>query len=267
MSIHATAVIETGAEIGLNVSIGPYSVIESHVRLGDGCTVGPHVHLSGHTTLGAGTRVHAGAVIGDVPQDAHYDGSVTYTDIGEGCVVREYVTIHRGTTEGSRTSVGDHSMLMGFVHLGHNCQIGDHVVVANGTILAGHVEIGSRAFISASVLVHQFVRIGRMAMIGGGNGIGQDIPPFCMLQYDQIQGPNAVGLRRGGFDEKARLAIRGAIKTYFFSGLNRLNAIEEIRASVSACPEVDEFITFIENTKRGISPGRKTKPRKTTLAE
>lgn len=263
MSIHPTAVIEPGAELGVDVTVGPYSVVEGDVRIGDGCVIGPHVHLAGHTTLGAGTRVHAGAVVGDIPQDAHYDGSVTYTDIGSSCVIREYVTIHRGSVEGTRTVVGDHSMLMGFVHLGHNCRIADQVVIANGTILAGHVDVGSRAFISASVLIHQFVRVGRLAMIGGGNGIGQDIPPFCMLQFDQIQGPNAVGLRRGGFKEPVRSAIRGAIKTYFFSGLNRLNALKEIRQTVHRCPEVDEFVEFIEETSRGITPGRKKKPRKT----
>jgi UDP-N-acetylglucosamine acyltransferase len=264
MSIHPTAVIEPGAELGTAVDIGPYTVIEADVRVGDQCVIGPHVHLSGHTTVGAGTRIHAGAVVGDRPQDLHYAGAVTYTEIGKGCVIREYVTVHRGSVEGSRTVVGDQVMLMAFAHLGHNCHIGDQVVIANGTLLAGHVEVGPRAFISGGVMIHQFVRVGRVAMIGGGNGIGQDIPPFCMLQFEQIQGPNAVGLRRSGLDEKSRAAIRHAIKTTFFMGLNRVNAIEEIRRSASPCPEVAEFIAFLETTKRGISPGHMTKPRKTT---
>ncbi|MBN2452302.1 MAG: acyl-ACP--UDP-N-acetylglucosamine O-acyltransferase [Lentisphaeria bacterium] len=262
MSIHSTAVIDPGAELGRDVAVAPYAVIDAHVRVGDGCTIGPHVHISGHTTIGAMTRVHAGAVIGDLPQDHHYDGAVTYTEIGRQCVIREYVTIHRGTIEGSRTVVGDGTMLMGFVHLGHNCDIGEQVVIANGTMLAGHVEVGPRAFVSAGVLVHQFVRIGRLAMIGGGNGIGQDVPPFCMLQYDQIQGPNVVGLRRAALAEAARAAIRGAIKIYFFSGLNRPNAIEEIRATCGSHAEVSEFVAFIESTKRGICPGRLSKPRR-----
>jgi UDP-N-acetylglucosamine acyltransferase len=263
MSIHPTAVIDPQAELGTGVQVAPYAVIEANVRVGDGCIIGPHVHLSGHTTIGAGTRIHAGAVVGDRPQDLHYADQITYTDIGSHCVIREYVTVHRGTVEGSRTVVGDQVMLMGFVHLGHNCQIADGVVVANGSLLAGHVHVGPRAFISGSVLVHQFVRIGRLAMIGGGNGIGQDVPPFCMLQFEQIQGPNVVGLRRAGMDEKARLAIRNAIKTYFFAGLNRVNAIEEIRREAAGCPEVEEFVAFIEGTKRGITPGHMTKPRKT----
>ena len=31
--IHATAVIEPGAELGESVSIGPYSVVRAHVRI------------------------------------------------------------------------------------------------------------------------------------------------------------------------------------------------------------------------------------------
>lgn len=262
MGIHATAVIDPGAQLGVAVDVGPYAVIEAGARIGDRCIIGPHVHISGQTRIGEATRIHAGAIIGDRPQDLHYADEVTFTDIGSQCVIREYVTIHRGTAEGSRTVVGNQVMLMGFVHLGHNCQISDQVVVANGTLLAGHVEVGPRAFISGGVMVHQFVRIGRLAMIGGGNGIGQDIPPFCMLQFEQIQGPNAVGLRRAGMDEKTRLAIRSAIKTYFFAGLNRANAIEEIRAAGALCPEVEEFIRFIEGTRRGITPGHMTKARK-----
>jgi len=262
MSIHPTAVIDPKAELGVGVEIAPFAVIDANVRVGDACVIGPHVHLAGHTTLGAGTRIHAGAVIGDRPQDTHYADEVTYTDIGSHCVIREYVTVHRGTVEGSRTVIGNQVMLMCFVHLGHNCQIEDGVVVANGTMLAGHVHVGPRAFISGGVLVHQFVRIGRLAMIGGGNGIGQDIPPFCMLQFEQIQGPNVVGLRRSGMDEPTRSAVRSAIKTYFFSGLNRVHAIEEIRKASPDCPEVAEFIAFVESTRRGITPGHMTKPRK-----
>ncbi len=262
MSIHPTAVIDPKARLGAGVEIGPYAVIDGDVTLHDGCIVGPYVHLTGHTTIGAGTRIHAGAVIGDRPQDLHYTDAVSYTDIGSHCVIREYVTIHRGTAEGSRTIVGNHVMLMGFVHLGHNCRIEDQVVIANGSLLAGHVEVGTRAFISGGVLVHQFVRIGRLAMVGGGNALGQDVPPFCMLQFDQIQGPNVVGLRRAGMDEATRSAIRSAIKIYFFSGLNRANAVEEIRKAAPDTPEVAEFIAFVESTRRGITPGHMTKPRK-----
>ena len=257
MKIDSRAVIAEGAKIGTNVEIGPYAVIDADVTIGDGCKIGPHAYITGITTLGEGTQVHAGAVIGDAPQDVHYNDEPSYVDIGKNCVIREYVTVHRGTEEGSHTVVGNNVMLMAFSHLGHNCVIEDGVIVANASLLAGRVTVGAKAFVSAGVMVHQFVRIGRLAMIGGGNHITQDVPPFCMLQGEEIQGPNIVGLRRSGMEEEARTALRSAIKTYFCYGLPRQEACDRIRAAVTITPEVQEFIDFVMSTKRGVCPGHK----------
>lgn len=262
MKIHPLAAIASGAVIGADVEIGPFAVIDEHVVIGDGCRIGPHAHITGHTTIGKGTSIHTGAVIGDEPQDLHYHNEKSFVTIGENCILREYVTIHRGTEEGSGTVVGDNVLMMAFSHLGHNCIIGNHVVIANASLLGGRVEVGERAFISAEVKIHQFVRVGRLAMIGGDNVITQDMPPFCLLQLDQVQGPNVVGLRRAGMTEAARNAVRNAIKIYFFRGMARQSAIDEIRQSVAICPEVEEFIAFVSTTKRGICPGRRLKSRK-----
>jgi len=56
-----------------------------------------------------------------------------------------------------------------------------------------------------------------------------------------------------------RKAVRWAIKKYFFGGLNRSNALAEITAEYPDVPEVREFVTFVEGTKRGIMAGRGTK--------
>lgn len=254
--IDARAAVAAGAVIGAEVEIGPFAVIDAGVTLGDGCKIGPHAYLTGNTTIGAGTVIHCGAIIGDAPQDVHYDGAESYTEIGSHCTIREYVTIHRGTEAGSVTRVGDHVLLMAFSHLGHNCQIGDHVVIANATLLAGRVEVERNAFISAGCMVHQYARVGRLAMIGGGSVVGQDVPSFCLLQDGYIQGPNQVGLRRANWPDTARDAIRDVIKIFFFRGLNRMNAIAQVKAEVPLLPEVEEFLEFAEKTRRGITAGR-----------
>lgn len=254
--IDSRAAIAPGAEIGENVIIEPFAVIGPKVRIGDNCVIGPHVCLSGNTVIGKGTQIHTGANLGDEPQDLHYNGAESFTDIGEECIIREYVTIHRGAEEGSRTVVGNKVLLMAFSHLGHDCKIADEVVVANATLLAGHVEVGRHAFVSAQVVVHQFCRIGTLAMVGGQNAIGQDIPPFSMLQNEVIQGVNAIGLRRAGWSEASRNAIRDALHIACFEGLSRPNAIAKIQAEVPQLPEVLEFVKFLEETKRGITVGR-----------
>jgi len=51
VNIHPTAVIETGAELGVDVSIGAYSVIGSNVKIGDGSRISSQVVIEGHTEL------------------------------------------------------------------------------------------------------------------------------------------------------------------------------------------------------------------------
>lgn len=256
MSIHPTAVIGPNVKLGENVQIGPYAVIQDQAILGDGCRVGPHVHINGWTTIGEGTKIHAGAVIGDEPQDYSYKGGESYTVIGKNCTLREYTTIHRGAEEGTTTSVGDNCMIMGFVHLGHNCKLGDNAVVVNASLLAGHVEVGERAFISGNVAVHQFVRIGTMAMIGGMARISKDVPPYSMVALDVVQGPNLVGLKRGGLAPQSRKAVRKALKCLYFSGRNYSDALDSIREDYAEIPEVMHLVDFVKNSKRGILKGR-----------
>ena len=170
-------------------------------------------------------------------------------------VIREYVTIHRSPFEDKVTRVGDGTLLMAFVHIGHDAQIGNYVTIANQTAVAGHVVIEDRAVLSAYVLIHQFCRIGKLAMIGGRTILPQDVPPYCMLAENcRVCGPNVIGMRRAGMSSDERLAIRKAIKTYFFKDLNGSNALAEIE-SEPMTPEVAHFVDFIRKSERGIMAG------------
>lgn len=256
MAIHPTAVIAPDARIGANPEIGPYAVIEGDTVIGDNCFIDAHVKVARYTSIGSGTRIYFGALVGEEPQDHRFrPGIVSRTVIGSDSVIREYVTIHRSPFENGETRVGDGTLLMAFVHVGHDARIGNRVTVANHTGISGHVIIEDGAVLSAYVLIHQFCRIGSLAMIGGRTIVTQDIPPFCMLAENEcVCGPNTIGLRRAGFESPLRLAIRRAIKIYFFRGLNGSNALAEIEQEAPAA-EVQHFIDFIRATKRGIMPG------------
>ncbi len=255
--IHPTAIVSPNAEIGKNVEIGPYAVIEDDVKIGDDTYIDAHVKICQYTTVGARCRIYFGALVGAEPQDHRfYKGIRSFCEIGNDTVIREYVTIHRPPFEYLKTVVGNHSLLMAFVHLGHDVIVGDRVTIANHTALSGHVQVGDGAVISGYTKVHQFVRIGALAMVGAGCMFAQDVPPFCMLRETNfVTGPNTIGLRRAGFTNEQRLAIRKAIKTYFFEGLNTPHAVEKIMKSDFATPEVMMFADFIKATKRGIMPG------------
>ena len=92
-------------------------------------------------------------------------------------------------------------------------------------------------------------------MVGVEAVVSQDIPPFCMLrETNYITCPNTIGLRRAGMSNEQRLAIRHAIRTYFFEGLNAKNALSKIEQE-GMTPEVQTFVNFIKESHRGIMPG------------
>lgn len=261
MSIHPTALVDRGANLGRDVVVGPYSIIESGVTVGDGAVIGPHAVLHRYTTLGANCRVHAHAVIGDTPQDMAFNDAPSYVRIGAGTLIREHVTIHRGTKPETSTEVGERCFLMVNCHLGHNVRLGNQVIIVNAALLAGYVEIGDRAFISGNVVVHQFVHIGRLAMLSGLSGISKDVPPFCTtagLMPNSVGGLNVVGMRRAGITPPERLQVKRAFDLVYRSGLNVSQAVERIKAEGLVGPAA-EFGAFAESSKRGLCRFIKTR--------
>jgi UDP-N-acetylglucosamine acyltransferase len=254
MSIHATAVVEDGVVLGNDVSVGPFSYIESGAVIGDGCRIGPHVTIYRWTTLGDECEVHAGAVLGDTPQDYGFGGGESFVKIGDRCIIREGVTVHRGTSEGSSTVIGSGCMFMAFSHFAHNVEVGDNVIVANGTLLGGYVSIGERAFVSGNVSIHQFTKIGRLAMLGGNSVATKDVPPFCTTHTameNRVGGINIVGMRRAGFSREQLSEVKEAFKIIYRSGLNVSQAKEALKLRFSDGPG-SEFADFIEKSERGI---------------
>jgi UDP-N-acetylglucosamine acyltransferase len=108
--IHPTAVIHPDARLDPSVSVGPYAVIDANVEMGPGNKVGPHVYITGVARIGRDNVIHAGAVIGDAPQDLKYRDAPTRISIGDENVIREHdrtttswPTVTSGTTAASAT--------------------------------------------------------------------------------------------------------------------------------------------------------------------
>ncbi len=252
--IHATAVIEPGAELGVDVAVEPFSIIHAGARIGDRCRLGPHVTVYERTVLGADCRVHACAVLGDRPQMLAFEDSDAELRIGARCVIRENVTLHRGVGEGTATEIGDDCFLMALSHCAHNVRLGKGVIVANGVLFAGYVTVGDRAFISGNVMVHQFCRIGRLAMISGGSGVSKDVPPFCTthpLTLNRIAGLNTIGMRRAGLTHKQRLEIKRIYQMLYHDGLNVSQALEHIARTMDG-DIAAEVRAFVGESRRGI---------------
>lgn len=253
--IHPTAIVDETAEIGEGVSVGPYSIVGPRVVVGDGTQIASHVLIEKDTVVGAACVIAKGAVLGTDPQDLKYAGEPTKLYVGDRTVIREFATLNRGTTALGYTSVGSDCLLMAYVHVAHDCQIGDHVVISNAVNMAGHVSIGDWAIIGGMTPIHQFVRIGVHAFVGGGSRVAKDIPPFVKAAGTPVQlyGLNSVGLQRRGFTEEVRRELKRAYRLFFASSYNTTQALERARDELRAIPEIETFVSFFEESHRGVS--------------
>jgi len=233
------------------MAIHPTAIIENHVEIGPDCEIEAYAVIKQYTRLGARNRIFEHAVIGGEPQDVKFKGETSYLEIGDDNIIREYCTFHRANGEGETTRIGSRNFFMVGVHVAHNCVIGDDNIFANEVALAGHIEIEDHVFLSNNVGAHQFVRMGRYAMIGGKSKIVQDVLPFFITDGNpsRLRGVNSVGLRRGGFSEEERRALKEAYKLLFRSTMpvqDALLALEQVDDE-----NVAHLVRFIRSSKRG----------------
>ncbi|MBZ5722802.1 MAG: acyl-ACP--UDP-N-acetylglucosamine O-acyltransferase [Acidobacteriia bacterium] len=256
MSIHPTAIIDAQAKIHPSCEIGPYCVIGPQVELGEGCHLVSHVAIAGPTRIGADNGFFPFSSIGMAPQDISYAGEPTRLEIGDHNEIREFTTINRGTVKGGGlTRIGNHTLVMAYAHVAHDCQIGDRVILANAATLGGHVTVEDWAVVGALCPVHQFVRIGAHSYIGGGTTITRDVLPFSKTvaaRDTHAYGMNALGLERRGFSKERVRKIHHAYKVLLASKLNTTQALEKLKAEPDRGEDVEMLIRFIESSERGV---------------
>lgn len=252
--VHATAIVDPSARIAPDVTVGPYCLVGAEVELGPGCALDSHVRIDGPLTAGEENRFFHGAAVGGVPQDLKYSGARSHVRIGNHNVFREFVTVNRATEEEQETVIGNHNLLMAYVHVAHDCLIHDHVILANSVNLAGHVEVDDHAIVGGVTPVHQFVRIGRYAIIGGGSRVPKDMPPFMKAAGNPLRvvGLNSVGLERNDVPADVRKALKDAFRILYRSDLNVSQAVERLRSTYPDSAEIGYLVEFIERTNRGI---------------
>lgn len=213
--IHPSAVIEDGAEIGPDVTIGPFCHVGSDVTLGARVVLKSHVVVMGATEIGPGTTIWPFSVIGEVPQDLKYRGEATRLRIGAGTRIREHVTINIGTEAGGGlTELGDDCLLMAGVHVAHDVRIGNGVILVNHASIAGHCRIDDLVIVGGLSGVHQWVRIGRGAIIGALSMVTNDVIPNGLVQGPraELAGLNLIGLKRRGIAREDINALRDAFE-------------------------------------------------------
>lgn len=243
-TIHPTAVVEPGAQLGVDCEIQAYAVVTKHCVLGDRVVVHPF------------------AVIGGDPQYLKFDRATPAgVRVGAGTVIREHVTVNRSIHAGKNTVIGENCFMMAASHAAHDCEVGNHVVFANAALLAGHVSVGDHTFLGGASAVHQFCRIGEGVMVAGHAAITRDVPHFVMVaERDDVIGFNVVGLKRRGFSRAAIGELKTAFeKVYFTPGNIREVAAGLLAGGTLVEAEARRFLEFFAGGKRSFARARRGK--------
>ena len=251
------AVVHPGATLAVDVTVGPFSVIEEGVVVGTGTRIDSHVIIRSGTHIGEDNRIYSFASVGEDPQFAGYEREPTRLEIGNGNVIREYVTLNRGSSSSRGTGltrVGNHNFLMAYSHIAHDSTLGDHIIFANGASLAGHVEIGDYAILGGFTLVHQFCRVGQHSLMGIGTVCLQDVAPYLIVSGNPAKtyGINVRGLRRRGFSEEAIAGLRTVYRQRFRAKGTDPDSGGLDQAGSSSSPEADTLIRFLSESERGV---------------
>ena len=256
MSVHPTAIVSPGVQLGREVEIGAYSVVGPHVVLGDGCRLHHHVTIEGHTTLGEVCEVFPQAVLGTSPQDIKYAGELTTLEIGKRNVFREMVTVHPGTGNGGGvTRIGDCNLFLIGTHVAHDCLIGNNCIIANYVQFAGHVHLEDNVNMGGHCAVHHFVTVGKHAFVGGMTRVSADVPPFMVLvaargSRAEVRMVNGVGLQRSGYKQEDIAALKATHMRLFsrrarLSGVGISERVQAVLDDKPVNPHVEYLCQFL----------------------
>lgn len=197
--IAPTAVVEPGAHIGEDVSLGPYAVVEadavvgarssvgahsyvaSGARIGESCVIGNACSILGPVHMADGVRVLAGSRLGtegfgyaEEHGDAVRFPQVGRLIIGEAVEIGANVTIDRGAL--ADTVVGAGTKIDNLVHIGHNVRIGENCMIVAQVGIAGSVEVGEGVQLGGQAGIAGHLSIGDGARIGARAGVIGDVP-------------------------------------------------------------------------------------------
>ncbi|MDN5747900.1 MAG: UDP-N-acetylglucosamine acyltransferase [Pseudonocardia sp.] len=188
MTIHSSAIISDGVELGADVVVGPHAVLLGPCQIGDGVRIGP------------------GCVIGSAPeitgatQNIALNGDLAHHGvvIGPGSVIRELSTVQQGSL--APTQIGAGCWLLSRAYVAHDCVIDDEVTLSAGVAVGGYARIGYGVTLGMNTTVHQRRIIGPVAMVGMSAAVTRDVPPFAKAfgVPARVRGANVIGMTRRG---------------------------------------------------------------------
>ena len=172
--IHSTAIIDSEAQIGKNVTIGPYcvirkakiganSIIESYVKIYDNVEMGENCHIYDSVVLGAPGFGWEKDENGNNFRFPQIGGVIIGNNVEIGC----QSCVDRGAL--SDTVIGDYTKIDSDCKIAHNNIIGQNVVVTGSNSIAGSNVIEDNVWIGPNCSFKEWGHIGRGSFIGIGS--------------------------------------------------------------------------------------------------
>lgn len=222
MKIHPSVLISSGAKIGNNVEIGPFSQIHNNVVIGDDVKIGSYCELGIESNLADGSpllignnslirshsifyessRFESGLVTGHhvVAREGVLAGRSfqigSFSELQGHTNVGNYVRFQSNIFVGKNTNIGDFVWLFPYVTLTNDPappsnlmigpEIGDFVVIASNSIILPGITIGPGAVIGANSTVTKNVGSGLLAYGSPAKVIG---PASNVLLKDDLNTP------------------------------------------------------------------------------
>ena len=196
--VHASAVIDQGAKLGRNCSIGAHVVIGNNTTLADNVVVEAGTVIGTGVSIGANTRIAANVVIyHDCIIGNHCvlsSGTVIGADgfgyaeenrqwvkipqigqvvIGDHVEIGANTTIDRGALDDTVIEQG--VKLDNLIQIGHNCRIGAHTVIAGCVGIAGSARIGKHCKIGGAAMILGHLEIADDVTVSPGSMITRSL--------------------------------------------------------------------------------------------
>ena len=202
--VHASAIVEDGAQVDPTASLGAHVVVQSGAVIGadsviyPGCFIGarsriganaliyPNVVLREDTQVGDRAIIHAGTVLGadgygfsTVEGRHHKIPQIGRVVVGDDVEIGANVAVDRATM--GETRIGDGTKIDNLVHIAHNVHIGKHCLITAQVGIAGSATIGDRVSMGGQVGVAGHITVGDGATLAAQSGIMSSVEPGEVL--------------------------------------------------------------------------------------
>lgn len=196
LSVHPTALIESGAILGRNVTVGEFSVVRSSCVLGNNVSIGSFCDLG---TSSNETGFREPLLIGDNSLIRSHSVFYSGSSFGPSLTTGHRVTVREGTFAGIGFQIGTGSDIQGDckigdyvrshsdVHISKKSTIGNFVWLFPGVILTNDpmppsdtlrgVSLGDFSVLAVGVKVMPGVSVGAGSLIGAGSILKIDAKP------------------------------------------------------------------------------------------